>query len=168
MTKKYTVQELKLAIEKTWLDVRYYNGEEPWNYVYFISRHFRVLGPFCNKTYDEFRVNGNGKLELKESLGYSDIMPDGIRERFQGNLLTKGDKEMTDKTNHPLNYESFGAQCSGCEKDIECADITNAMGYNLGTALEYIWRADTFGQKKQDLQDAIWHLQDEIKRAEVK
>ena len=36
------------------------------------------------------------------------------------------------------------------------------MGFNLGNAIKYIWRADLKGNSIQDLEKAIWYLQDEL------
>jgi len=38
------------------------------------------------------------------------------------------------------------------------------MGFNLGNAIKYIWRADLKGKALQDLEKAVWYLQREIQR----
>jgi len=45
---------------------------------------------------------------------------------------------------------------------IECIEVTRHMNFNLGNAIKYIWREK--GNRQQDLEKAIWYLQDEIKR----
>lgn len=45
---------------------------------------------------------------------------------------------------------------------VECVTITRHMGFNLGNAMKYIWRADLKNDAVQDLQKAIWYVQDEI------
>ena len=62
-----------------------------------------------------------------------------------------------DPVNHPRHY---GTHPSG----IECIEITRHMNFNLGNAMKYIWRAGEKGNAIQDLEKAVWYLQDEIKR----
>ena len=63
---------------------------------------------------------------------------------------------MTDPVNHPAHYTSHPS-------GVECITITLHMNFNLGNALKYIWRADLKGGI-QDLEKAIFYLNDEIKR----
>jgi len=65
-----------------------------------------------------------------------------------------------DPINHPVHYT---AHPSG----IECIDVTRHMGFNLGNAVKYIWRADLKNNAIEDLKKAIWYLQDEIKKREA-
>lgn len=69
-----------------------------------------------------------------------------------------------DEVNHPVHYLSGKAQCQGCERPIECIDVTREMNFNLGNAMKYIWRSEHKGNRLIDLQKAIWYLNDEIKR----
>jgi hypothetical protein len=62
-----------------------------------------------------------------------------------------------DAVNHPPHYT---AHPSG----IECIQITEHMGFNLGNAVKYIWRADLKGDAIQDLEKALWYLRREIER----
>ena len=65
---------------------------------------------------------------------------------------------MDDNVNHPKHYT---AHPSG----IECIDVTEHMGFNLGNAVKYIWRADLkHSDPTEDLQKAIWYLERELKR----
>jgi len=48
-----------------------------------------------------------------------------------------------DPVNHPRHYT---AHPSG----IECIQITEYMGFNLGNAVKYIWRADLKGDAIED------------------
>lgn len=38
------------------------------------------------------------------------------------------------------------------------------MNFNRGNAVKYIWRADDKGDPIENLEKAIWYLQDEVKR----
>ena len=49
---------------------------------------------------------------------------------------------------------------------IECISVTEHMGFNLGNAVKYIWRADLKGNAAQDLKKAAWYIDREIKRRE--
>ena len=66
---------------------------------------------------------------------------------------------MTDEVNHPNHYT---AHPSG----VECIQITEHMGFNLGNAIKYVWRADLKDNAVQDLQKAAWYIEREIKRRE--
>ena len=78
------------------------------------------------------------------------------------------DKEQkTDSVSHPAHYTWLKELCG-----IEVIDITRHMNFCCGCALKYILRA---GHKKdasltdtekqiEDLNKAIWYIQDEIKR----
>lgn len=61
-----------------------------------------------------------------------------------------------DPVNHPDHYTKHPS-------GIECIEITRHMSFNLGNAVKYIWRAD-LKNGLEDLEKAIWYLQDEIKK----
>jgi hypothetical protein len=70
-----------------------------------------------------------------------------------------------DMVNHPKHYTS---DLSG----VECIDITRHRNFNVGNAIKYLWRAglkedsNKSMKKKQieDLQKAVFYINDEIKR----
>jgi hypothetical protein len=64
---------------------------------------------------------------------------------------------MTDIINHPPHYK---AHPSG----IECIQVTEHMGFNLGNAVKYIWRCDLKQDAIEDLRKAAWYINREIKR----
>ncbi len=61
-----------------------------------------------------------------------------------------------DPVNHPKHYTQHPS-------GVECIQITRHMGFNLGNAMKYIWRAD-LKNGTEDLEKAVWYLQDEIKK----
>jgi hypothetical protein len=61
----------------------------------------------------------------------------------------------SDPVNHPRHYTSHPS-------GVECITVTRHMGFNLGNAVKYIWRADLKADAIQDLEKAVWYLQDEI------
>jgi hypothetical protein len=62
---------------------------------------------------------------------------------------------MHDPVNHPAHYKVGG---------IETIDFIEAkrLNYNMGNAVKYITRADHKGNRKQDLEKAIWYLNREL------
>lgn len=62
-----------------------------------------------------------------------------------------------DPVNHPKHYTSHPS-------GIECIQVVRHMGFNLGNAMKYIWRADEKGNDIQDLEKAAWYIADEIKK----
>jgi Protein of unknwon function (DUF3310) len=60
-----------------------------------------------------------------------------------------------DAVNHPPHYTSHPS-------GIECIEITRHMGFNLGNAIKYLWRADLKGDAIEDLEKAAWYITDEI------
>jgi len=65
-----------------------------------------------------------------------------------------------DNVNHPKHYT---AHPSG----VECIQVTEHMGFNLGNAMKYVWRADLKGNAVEDLKKAAWYIQREIIRRSV-
>ena len=66
-------------------------------------------------------------------------------------------KVIADPVNHPPHYT---AHPSG----VECIQITEHMGFCLGNAVKYIWRADLKADAIEDLQKARWYIDREIER----
>lgn len=58
---------------------------------------------------------------------------------------------------HPEHYQS---------DSIEVIDIIDSfnLNFNLGNSIKYILRADKKGNRKQDLQKALWYLNHELKK----
>lgn len=62
---------------------------------------------------------------------------------------------MQDPVNHPKHYTEHPS-------GIECIQITEHMGFNLGNALKYIWRCDLKLDAVEDLRKARWYIDREI------
>lgn len=60
-----------------------------------------------------------------------------------------------DNVNHPKHYTSHPS-------GVECIQIAEHMGFNLGNALKYIWRADLKDDAIEDLMKARWYLDREL------
>jgi hypothetical protein len=64
---------------------------------------------------------------------------------------------MSDPVNRPAHYT---AHPSG----VECITITESMGFCLGNAVKYIWRADLKHDAVEDLRKARWYIDREIQK----
>ncbi|CAB4137041.1 SaV-like [uncultured Caudovirales phage] len=58
---------------------------------------------------------------------------------------------------HPAHYQG---------KSFEVIDIINdyKLNFEMGNAIKYILRADKKGNKKQDIEKAIWYLNHELSK----
>lgn len=68
-----------------------------------------------------------------------------------------------DSINHPSHYTSSQSKCK-CGESIECIQITEHMGFCLGNAVKYIWRADLKNDAIEDLKKAIWYIERELEK----
>lgn len=59
--------------------------------------------------------------------------------------------------NHPKHYNSHPS-------GIECIDVVEHFGFNLGNTIKYLWRAEEKGAPLQDLEKARWYLDREIQK----
>jgi hypothetical protein len=62
---------------------------------------------------------------------------------------------MKDMVNHPPHYTSHPS-------GVECIQITEHMGFCLGNAMKYIWRANLKNNAIEDLEKAVFYLNREI------
>ena len=67
------------------------------------------------------------------------------------------DSGSPDMVNHPPHYTSHPS-------GVECIQITEHMGFNLGNAVKYIWRADLKANAIEDLKKARFYIEREIAR----
>jgi len=65
----------------------------------------------------------------------------------------------SDQVKHPSHYTSHPS-------GIECIQVTEHMGFNLGNAIKYVWRADLKADALEDLRKAIWYIDREIQKRE--
>jgi hypothetical protein len=61
--------------------------------------------------------------------------------------------------NHPPHYQGNG---------IEVIDIIESfeLNFNLGNTIKYVLRAGNKGNKKEDLEKAVWYLKRELNKFE--
>lgn len=62
---------------------------------------------------------------------------------------------MTDAVNHPPHYTDHPS-------GIECIDVVEHMGFNLGNVVKYVWRCDLKHDAIEDLRKARFYLDREI------
>ena len=67
--------------------------------------------------------------------------------------------EQHDPVNHPQHYTDHPS-------GIECIQVTEHMGFNLGNAVKYIWRCDLKKKAIEDLKKARWYIDREIAKRE--
>lgn len=82
------------------------------------------------------------------------LMSDGT-----GGLEPIPEVSMTDNVNHPTHYTSHPS-------GVECIQVTEHMGFNLGNAIKYIWRADLKNDAIEDLKKAEFYIRREIQKRE--
>lgn len=73
---------------------------------------------------------------------------------------------LVDNVNSPQHYNSLPAFCR-CGTRVECITVTEHMGFNLGNAIKYIWRADEKGKDIEDLKKSVWYIEREIQKRET-
>jgi hypothetical protein len=61
----------------------------------------------------------------------------------------------TDSVHKPKHYTEHPS-------GIECIQVTEHMGFNLGNAIKYIWRCDLKLDAIEDLKKAKWYIDREI------
>jgi hypothetical protein len=82
--------------------------------------------------------------------------PDWTATKF---LKATDEPAAVDPVNHPSHY-------TGHPSGIECIQITEHMGFNLGNALKYIWRCDLKHDAIEDLKKARWYIDRELAKRE--
>ena len=65
------------------------------------------------------------------------------------------EEDTVDVVNKPPHYTKH-------KSGIECIQVTEHMGFNLGNAVKYIWRCDLKMDAIEDLKKAKWYIEREI------
>lgn len=60
-----------------------------------------------------------------------------------------------DNVNHPAHYTSHPS-------GVECIQVTEHMGFNVGNAVKYLWRCDLKNDVIEDLEKAEFYVKREI------
>lgn len=80
---------------------------------------------------------------------------DAFREAIEE--MEVGSQKLHDAVNSPKHY-------TGHPSGVECIQVTEHMGFCLGNAVKYIWRADLKNDAIEDLRKSIWYIEREIER----
>ena len=75
--------------------------------------------------------------------------------------IDTGISQVYQNVNNPRHYTSHPS-------GIECIQITEHMGFCLGNAVKYIWRADLKNDAIEDLKKALWYIEREIQLRKTK
>ena len=100
------------------------------------------------------------RLEASEKPN-AESMVERAYQASQGKAKERKAKPKADMVNHPPHYTSHPS-------GVECIQITEHMGFNLGNALKYIWRADLKGSAVEDLEKAIFYINRELEKRKSK
>jgi hypothetical protein len=100
------------------------------------------------------------KLKPTKEYSYAWIdtnqLDESAKDALASQLITM-EEPVSDPVNHPAHYKTGG---------IETIDFIEAkqFNYNMGNAVKYISRAEHKGNKKQDLEKAVWYINRELSR----
>lgn len=83
---------------------------------------------------------------------------------IQANLEAQMSRQPAPNKNDPVNHPSHYL---GHPSGIECIQITEHMGFNIGNAVKYLWRCDLKHDAIEDLRKAIWYIDREIQKREA-
>lgn len=98
---------------------------------------------------------------VQESLEASQKNNEELFQITRGKSKSRINKPKVDMVNHPPHYTSHPS-------GVECIQITEHMGFNLGNALKYIWRADLKGSAIEDLEKAVFYINRELEKRKAK
>lgn len=110
---------------------------------------------YSDEGYSEYEF-GNTEDD-EEEYCFSKELEKVLNGDFTSNInFDVGNKE--EMVNHPKHYNS---DLSG----VECIEVARYRNFNVGSALKYLWRCGLKNGNSdiQDLEKAVWYLNDEIK-----
>lgn len=111
--------------------------------------------PFNSGLYrDAWGAGGGGGGQIGGTKAAQGTANDAIRDALEQALANPVEHPKSD----PINPSHYREHPSG----VECIQITEHMGFNLGNAIKYVWRADLKGRAIEDLEKSIWYIQREI------
>ena len=114
---------------------------------------------YSDEGYSEYEF---GDVEDDEDDGeeeycFSKELEKVLNGEFTSNINFDGNNK-EEMVNHPKHYNS---DLSG----VECIEVARYRNFNVGSALKYLWRCGLKNGNSdiQDLEKAVWYLNDEIK-----
>jgi hypothetical protein len=123
-----------------------------------VSEVAKAMGVEYQIAYMTKRAMDKKKVALAETIRKRFPEPKKERKLEEIEIPITMEEPESDPVNHPAHYKVGG---------IETIDFIEAkrFNYNMGNAVKYIARADYKGDRKQDLEKAIWYLQRELGRS---
>lgn len=85
-------------------------------------------------------------------------LPEHAPAADNGQRVRRSDK-VSDPVNQPAHYTAHPG-------GIQCIDVTEHMGFNIGNAVKYLWRCDLKNDAIEDLKKAAWYIAREIAKRE--
>lgn len=140
------MSELKLEVGKSYVNRR-------GDIVKIIDNDGHRTYPFNDKRGESYMPNGRSWSNRK------DEPTDIISEAPCGYDFEMASQHEDDAVNHPPHYTSHPS-------GIECIQVTEHMGFCIGNAIKYLWRADLKHDAVEDMRKAIWYIEREIERRE--
>ena len=110
---------------------------------------------------DRIEHESEEEREVKADLKILGAIQASEKNNVEVMTKPKKAKPKADMVNHPPHYTSHPS-------GVECIQITEHMGFNLGNALKYIWRADLKGNAVEDLEKAIFYINRELNKRRTK
>ena len=110
---------------------------------------------YLDEDYSEYEFGAVGDDE--EEYCFSKELERVLNGEFTSNINFDGNNK-EEMVNHPKHYNS---DLSG----VECIEVARYRNFNVGSALKYLWRCGLKNGNSdiQDLEKAVWYLNDEIK-----
>lgn len=103
------------------------------------------------------RLQGSKLRGLKEAIEDAKRETAALENDPYGARKVMKEIQEREMVNHPDHYQG---------NKMEVIDIIEdySLGFSLGNAVKYILRADKKGNKKQDLEKAIWYINRELSK----
>ncbi len=108
----------------------------------------------CGKDMDSYKGHRMNANELAHELENAKSISE-VARLVKEEAIPMLKQQTNDPVNHPKHYTDHPS-------GIECIQITEHMGFNLGNALKYIWRCDLKKDAVEDLRKARWYIDREI------
>ena len=104
--------------------------------------------------YDKW-VDRNIYINQEASKPLSEAIKEWVDVRDEDKEINDFFQRAKDVVNNPKHYTEHPS-------GIECIQVTEHMGFNLGNAIKYIWRCDLKKDAIEDLKKAKWYIDREI------
>ena len=108
--------------------------------------------------YDRKPMQFNTHIWYNDSqyfVAYNDEANNNWQKTLEERPVSVNSIDEKEAVNHPAHYNQIAG--------IECIDVARHFSFNQGNVIKYIWRAYHKGATIEDLEKAVWYLQDEIK-----